>query len=315
MTNHYMSRLESTINLEYGSGSYTVSMIKHSNLYIPVLLDRPIYKIIKKLDYHWYINDRNHIYAIRKYTYKGESYDEYIYLHDLVMRLGKTGLLKKGIRNTDELIKYMRYALQTNSDKSTSNKHYPIIHIDKIHFDNRYSNLQYDVPDKNYAKNTKKKKRTINLERYNIYVEELPTYVWYLKPDKSHGGRFCIEIPGEISWRSTSSKRLSLRYKLEEAKKYLRYLKRMRPDIFNYFSMNGDLNLKGKTLLREYNKMIGRAGYKYPFSSVSNTDVFIQKDLSDLSPEEIYVLYSFNPRKGNINVGKALNEYYASIKN
>jgi hypothetical protein len=314
MNNDYMSRLESDLNLEYGNGSYTVVIIKNSGKYIPILLDRPIYKIIKKLNYYWYVNDKDHIYTIKKHTYKNEIYDEYVYLHDLVMKLGKTGILQKGIKNTDELIKYMRYALQSDKTKKYD-KNYPITHINKINFDNRYVNLQYDSLDKDYVKNVKKKKRTIDLKRYNIIVDDLPTYVWYLKPDKSHGGRFCIEIPDEISWRSTSSKRLSLRYKLEEVKKYLRYLKKIRPDIFDYFSMNGDLNLKGKTLLKEYNKMIGRAGYTIPVSNINNTNLFIKKDLSDLSPEEIYVLYSFNPLKETVNVGKALKEYYTSIKN
>lgn len=315
MTNYYMSRLKSVINLEYDKKSYAVIIIKNLGDNIPILLDRPVYKIVKNLNYYWYINDKDHVYTIRKYTYKGELYDEYIYLHDLVMRLGKTGVLQKEIKNTDELIKFMRYALQSDKSNKSNKYNYPIIHINKIHFDNRYSNLQYDSPDKEYIKNTKKKKRTIDLKRYDISVQNLPTYVWYLKPDKTHGGRFCIEIPDEISWRSTSSKKLSLRYKLEEVKKYLRHLRRSRPDIFDYFSMNGDLNLKGKTLLKEYNKLIEQAGYTIPISNVSKTDLFIQKDLSGLSSEEVYVLYSFDPREENVNIGRALKEYYTSIKN
>jgi hypothetical protein len=303
-----MSRLTSRVSLEYGDGRYTVVILTHLENEIPILLDRPIYKIIKKLGFHWYINDKNHVYTVRTYSYRGKKHDEYIYIHDLVMRLGRAGISQKEIKNPNQLIEYMRYALQP--DKSD----YPIIHINRIHFDNRYSNLEYDTPNKSdYVKNTKKKKRTINLKRHNISVQALPTYVWYLKPDKSHGGRFCVEIPNEISWRSTSSKKVSLRYKLEEVKKYLRYLKRRRPDIFDYFCMNGDLSLQGKSLLKEYNKMIIHAGFTIPISEISNTDKFIHKDVSDLTAEEIYVLYRFNPIEGSVDVGKAIREYRTSI--
>jgi hypothetical protein len=303
-----MSRLESRVNLEYGGGRYTVVIITHLGNEIPILLDRPIYKIIKKLGYSWYINDKNHVYTVKTITYRGKTHDEYIYIHDLAMRLGRAGISQKEVTGNAKTIEYMRYAL--NPSKSE----YPIIHLNRVHFDNRYSNLQYDIPNKStYVKNTKKKRRTINLKRHGISVQELPTYVWYLKPDKSHGGRFCIEIPEEISWRSTSSKKLSLRYKLEETKKYLRHLGRNRSDIFNYFSMNGDLNLEGKTLLKEYNKMIRHAGYEIPVSEVSNTERFIRKDVQDLSAEEIYVLYRFDPIEGSVNVGKAIREYANSL--
>lgn len=303
-----MSRLKSKVNLEYNSERYTVVIISHLNNEIPILLDRPIYKIIKHLEYNWYINDKNHIYAIKSSIYRGKSYDEYIYIHDLVMRLGRAGVVRKDITSISQLVEYMKYAL------SPSKSEYPIIHLNRIHFDNRYLNLKYDIPNKStYVKNTKKKRRTINLKKHGISVQELPTYVWYLKPDTSHGDRFCIEIPEEISWRSTSSKRLSLRYKLEETKKYLRYLSRHRPDIFNYFSMNGDLNLEGKTLLKEYNKMIMHAGYEVHIPEVSNTERFIKKDVFDMTAEEIYILYRFNPAEGLVNVSQAIKEYEQSM--
>ena len=299
----FMSRLESKVNLEYNGKKYTVVIITHLGNEMPILLDRPIYKIIKKLGYSWYLNDKNHVYTVKTSTYRGIKRDDYIYIHDMVMRLGRAGVSQKEVPSS-KTVEYLRFAL------SPSKNEYPIIHQNRVHFDNRYSNLKYDTPNKTtYVKNTKKKKRTINLKKHGIEVRELPTYVWYLKPDKSHGGRFCIEIPGEISWRSTSSKKLTLRYKLEETKKYLRHLRRKRADIFNYFSMNGDLNLEGKTLLNEYNKMIRHAGFEIPISEVSNTERFIQKDTSDLTPEEVYILYRFDPIEGSVNVSRAVKEY------
>lgn len=318
-----MSLLKSKISVEYQKKRYTIVIIRHLDNELPILLDRIVYKILKQLKNVWYINDKNQIYTINTYEYKGKNYDEYVYMHDLVKRLGDA--LVKDIKqnsnnsnninnnnnsNNRKLGEYVKYAMRSEKSK------YPIIHINRVNFDNRYDNLEYDIPNKaSYVKNTKKKKRTIDLEEYGISVDELPTYVWYVKPDNTHGERFSIEIPGEVSWRSTSSKSLSLKYKLEETKKYLRYLKRRRPDIFDYFCMNGDMSLRGKTLLREYNKMIGLAGYSVQIPDKDNTDKFIQKDISGLRPEEIYVLYNFDPVQNSVDVNKVLKEYNNSIKN
>lgn len=310
---HYMSNLDSVANIEYDKRYYTVVILTHLGNEIPILLDRLIYKIIKQFGYHWYVNDKNHVYAIRPYIYKNEHREEYIYIHDMVMRLGNLGILNmlntsQRKNSTSEIIKYMRSALLLSGDTDIK---YPIIHINRVHFDNRYANLQYDIPGKVCAKNTKKKKRTIDLEKYGISVQELPTYVWYLKPDRSHGGRFCVEIPNEISWRSTSSKQLSLRFKLEEVKKYLRFLKRQRPDIFDQFCMNGDLSRSGKILIEEYGKMIEKVGYTIPISVINRTDQFIKKDLSDLTSEEIYILYSIDYlTEGTVNVNKQIKEFH-----
>lgn len=303
-----MSGLSAKVNLEYNRSKYSVIILYHLSNEIPILLDRTIYKLIKKYGYTWYINDKNHVYTIRRYKGKHSVvYEEYVYIHDMVMRLGRAGYSQKEV-SKNETIRAMRMALEPEE------REYPIVHINKVQFDNRYANLQYDTPNKDYAKNTKKKRRTINLKRHGISVQELPTYVWYLKPDKTHGDRFCVEIPEEISWRSTSSKRLSLRYKLEEVKKYLRYLKQDRPDIFDYFGMNGDMSLRGKNLLREYNKMIRHAGFMIPVSEISNTDKFIAKDVADLTNEEIYVLYSFDPAIGAVDVNGAMRDYERTMR-
>ena len=62
---------------------------------------------------------------------------------------------------------------------------------------------------------TANKQGTIKLK--NLDVSKLPSFVWYLKPDSSHGERFQIDL-GNIKWKSTSSDNLSINYKLEETK-------------------------------------------------------------------------------------------------
>lgn len=277
-----MSKLDSLVTVEYHNHRYTVAVIQHAGNKIPILLDRDMYKVIKRLDKKWYINDKNHVYCL--HTQDGGETTYPVYLHEVVVRLSP------GI-DTNHL------------DKK------PIIHINNIHFDNRIENLQFDVPDKDYSKNTRKKSRIINLKRHGIDVKNLPTYMWYLKPDQSHGDRFAIEFPNGISWRTTASKKVSLRYKLEEAKKYLRFMKTERPDMFEAYSMNGDLTGTGLRLYREYTMMIGKAGFAIDNPNVDKTDLFLVKDTSDLTNFEIYLLQNFDPRRGTVDVNNVFKDF------
>lgn len=277
-----MSKLDTLVTLEYHKNRYTVAAIKHSDNKIPILLDRDMYKVIKRLDKNWYINDKNHVYCF--HSQDGGITQYPVYLHEVVVRLSPS------------------------IDQKHLNKK-PIIHINNIHFDNRIENLQFDVPNKDYSKNTRKKSRIINLRRHGIDVDDLPTYMWYLKPDQSHGDRFAVEFPNKMSWRSTASKKVSLRYKLEEAKKYLRYMKIERPDLFDAYSMNGDLTGTGMRLYKEYNMMIGKAGFTIDNPEIEKTDRFLVKDTSDLTNFEIYLLQNFDPGKGSVDVNGVLKDY------
>jgi hypothetical protein len=284
-----MSNFEGDITLEYRGKRYTVAVIKYAGYSLPILLDREVYKVIKKLDKKWYVNDKNHVYCIHySQNLDGSSRPTAIYLHEIVVKITKHANLS-----------YPRNR--------------PIIHINNIHFDNRIENLQFDTPNKDHLKNTKKKNRTINLSKYGIKVEELPTYMWYLKPDSSHGDRFTIEIPGHIHWRTTASKKVSLRYKLEEAKKYLRHLKNNRPDIFESFSMNGDMTSHGIKLYKEYNVMIAKAGFVMKDLSNDKTDDFLRQTTTNLSTFEIYLLLNFDPAKGSVDVNALQKEYQSMM--
>lgn len=275
-----MSNIESIITLEHHKKRYTVAYINQSGTKIPIVLDRDVYKVIRKLDKRWYINNKNHIYCL----HSKDSNTYPVYLHEIVVKLSKN-----------------------NDYDNMSNV--PIIHINNIHFDNRIENLQFDTPDKDCAKNTKKKRRIIDLAHHGINVDNLPTYLWYLKPDKSHGDRFIIEMPNILTWRSTASKKVSLRYKLEEAKKYLRFMKSVNPEIFEACSMNGDLTCIGLKLYKEYQSMIAKAGFEMDDPSEHNTDIFLASDTSDLNDFEIYLLDSFNPKNGATDISAAYVDY------
>jgi len=198
----------------------------------PVVIDLDDYMIIQNLNKKWRYNKCKFISCLHNYD---DTYKE-VFLHEIIM------------------------ALKQKSE-GERRKHYPIIHINKIGVDNRRDNLIYDTIKKDIRKNTKKKRRTIVLPRASgINPNEIPTYVWYMKANGSHGDRFQVAID-DIKWKTTSSKNVSLREKLEEAKKFLRYLRKTRPNFFENYSMNGDYTKRGKELLDSYFAILKRAGY------------------------------------------------------
>jgi hypothetical protein len=294
-----MVRLDKPKLVNHNDKSYIIFDYKQ-NANIPIIIDANIYNVILKLDKSWNINDKG--FVIAKYKLNDGSNKE-ITLHDIVMM-------------TIEKDKY---------------KYKPIVHINKLGFDNRYENLMYDEINKdinkNMRKNMRKKKRTIELpDDCGFDVKKIPTYIWYLKPDETHGERFVVNI-GDINWKTTSSNSFCLKYKLEEAKKYLRHLKTKRPDLFEDHSMNGDLNKIGLDLLKSFDQIVRKHGYKINLDEIrTNTDDLLAEDTNGLSQAEKYILKKYSPdantsSNAKLNYDKfldSLNEslpehcYYAS---
>ena len=269
-----MSKLENYSKIYHDDMDYAVCKLKYKGYNVPVILEHDIYKKIKKLDKKWHINNKGSVVTSHKMIDNGNEIIKEIYLHDLVLKL-----------------------YNENDEK-------PILHINKLGIDNRKCNLAYDTCDKPITKNLKKKSRTITLPKYaGINPEDIPSYVWYLKEDDTHGERFMVDF-GDIKWKSTGSKKVSLKYKLEETKKYLRFLKDKMGSDFDAFSMNGDLNSEGRSLLSSYLKISNDAGFtdiKSNLTRSENTDQYLKEDHKGLSSDEITLLQIFDPQGSRLN--------------
>lgn len=256
-----MGKIEDYKKILHNGKYYGVFKLTYKKKPLPVILDWQDFIIIKKMDKFWYMNEQGMVLC-----YNDDNSE--VYLHELIM-------LFKCKRSGEELLRK------------------PIIHINRLGIDDRSDNLLYDIVDKDINKNLKKKKRIIDLPPDSgISSEDLPTYVWYLKPNDSHGERFIIEIGG-LSWKTSSSKTLSLKYKLEEAKKWLRQLKESSPALFSAYSMNGDFNKDGIKMLDSFYKIANSAGYKLgKIQHGGSTDKYLEEDLTGLDDEEIQLLHS-----------------------
>jgi len=262
-----MVKLTNPKFVTYKNKEYVVYTIKKGTITVPIILDKNIHELLKKVDLQFYVNENLMLYTKVDIgtigtTSKPKIVD--IYLHEIVMKL-----------------------------KMKLSKIAPILHINKINVDNRISNLIFDTNNKDHTKNLHKKDRTIDLSDDNIDTNTLPSFVWYLKADDSHGDRFIVEM-GPIKWKSTSSRKLSLRYKLEEMKKFLRLNKEKYPSLFKEYCMNGDLNDIGENLKKEYYAIINLAGLNYKYNPTCKTNDFLKENLSDLSEIEKELLKQFN---------------------
>ena len=220
--------------VRYKNKYYAVVPIVYKSNLLPSVLDWDDFRILKNIKKTWKCSRSGFVSC--SHTYNDVTKD--VYLHEIVMSIKRK-----------------------NEGKSKISR--PIIHLNRIGLDNRKDNLIYDIPNKDKNKNIKKKKRIIKLPKSSgINPDDIPTYVWYMKPDKTHGERFMIEI-GDIKYKTTSSKKLSLQYKLEEAKLFLRQLKKERPELFMEYSMNGDYTKDGIELLNTFYEIIAKAGYDH----------------------------------------------------
>jgi len=199
--------------------------------------------------------------------------------------IANNGMIYTNINDSNIYLHEFVYILKNGKNK------YPLIHINKIPLDNRIENLMEDKQNKDIRKNLNKKSRTIKLK--NIDVNKIPSFVWYMKDDGNHGERFQIKL-GNINWKCTSCDKLSLRYKLEETKKYLRQYKEKNNIDFLENSMNSDLNIHGIRLKKEFYQILGNINMKYEYTLDRNTDILLQENLNGLNDLEKKLLYDFN---------------------
>jgi hypothetical protein len=125
-------------------------------------------------------------------------------------------------------------------------------HINRKGLDNRKENLRIISQAQQIINQGKKKRNVILPEDCQIKPDEIPKHIWYVRANGLHGDRFAIEFKTEgICWKTTSSKKVTLIEKLNEAKVKLQelYLK------YPYLNPNYE-DEKSKELNESFNNIL-----------------------------------------------------------
>lgn len=254
-------------------------------------------------------------------TTKGEPFifDSDIDTKDVIFYIIESGHVACSFESKN---KYLQHFVMKKSLDSTF-----INHKNRIITDNRRVNLQY-ISHSEYNKIREKKKRLKNeyLESIGINVDDIPKFIWYVKPEVGKNGKgkkgdsWKIEIRGKYECKTITSVKYSTRCKFEAAKKHLKFLTLNNPELFLDHSINGELDKECELLKKEYIEIIRMAKYKY--IEICNEKDYFKEELTGLDEKEISILktdYSCLITKGRlfdngINDNNNNNEKYNKQK-
>ena len=173
-------------NVTYNDAKYIVATIKSYKYNLKFVIDGEDFDKIK--DKCWHLSSEKYV---GNTFYTDDKVKKELYIHNVIM-------------NRDQF--------KGKGQKET------VDHINRNGLDNRKANLRV-VSQSSQNMNQGKRKRNIFLpEDCDIKVEDIPKHIWYMKEHGSHGDRFVIEFKTKnLDWKSTSSKKVSLKEKLAEA--------------------------------------------------------------------------------------------------
>jgi hypothetical protein len=207
--------------INYNTKDYIVGKIVVKDSYKYFIIDKEDYSKIK--DYSWHYTSNSYI----SHNVNVDGQIKALYLHNMVLsRLIFTG---KGSKES-------------------------VDHINRIGLDNRKENLRIITQSEQNLNQSKKKRRIELPEDSELLADDIPKHIWYVKANGSHGERFAIEFKTEnIIWKTTASKNISLKDKLESAKNQLKEYYNLYP----YLNPNNEEKTsKINELTYSYNEII-----------------------------------------------------------
>jgi hypothetical protein len=172
----------------------------------------------------------------------------------------------------------------------------PVDHINRIPRDNRKENLRITTNSEN-VRNRNKMKRNLDLpEGCGIDPQDIPKNIWYMKDEgtgpNKHGERWCLEIKGlpkdkfkngEIVWKSTSNRDISLKVKLEQTIQKLNELIVLYSEI-KMATASGDNDKDRENLVNSFNEILRLS--KYPKEIIEKNLVVFKTDIVSLDTSD-----------------------------
>jgi hypothetical protein len=177
--------------VKYNDKEYVVGTIQHNGDDVKFIFDKEDFPKIEKRP--WHLSSGKYI-GSTFYLDGGVKLE--LYLHNLIM--DKITFDGKGAKET-------------------------VDHINRNGLDNRKENLRIITQSQQNINQSKKIRTVILPEECNIKPNEIPKHIWYVRANGLHGDRFAIEFKTEgICWKTTSSKKVDILQKLQDAKEKLK---------------------------------------------------------------------------------------------
>lgn len=182
--------------VSYNDAKYVVCTIQCGARDVDFLVDAEEFE--KVIQYDWHVVTKKYIGTNAKDENGGHRE---MYLHNLI--------LNRPLDNTTT-----------------------VEHINRNGFDNRKINLRICTQSEQNMSTLGKRRNVVLPTGCGVKVEEIPKHVWYVKAYGQHGDRFAIEFRTEnVLWKSTSSKRVDLQEKLQDAREKLQELYEIYPHL------------------------------------------------------------------------------------
>jgi hypothetical protein len=244
--------------VRHAGSIYGIIKVKYKGNSYPVLLNGKDYHEIKNLNKTFHVDQFGQVYC----THLHNNIEKKIYIHHIVLAIND----RKYLKSPDKKVIY---------------------HMNHINLDNRLSNLTKIKPPNNTPKT-----RIIQIADANVTPDTIPKYVSYMKPNNTHGERFVVKF-NNITWKSTGSKKLSLKYKLEQTKKFLRTIlssNKILKDLYFQEATKQEIDS-----VKTYNTIVRKAGYQHIKQKINkNTNnKMLQYNAKGLSKEEKVLLNKF----------------------
>lgn len=176
--------------VNYNDKEYVVGLIQHKDSDIQFVFDKDDFSKVENRP--WHLSSGKYIGST---FYLDGGVKMELYLHNLIMN--RNAFNGKGAKES-------------------------VDHINRNGLDNRKENLRILTQSQQNINQTKKKRKITLPENCGINPDEIPKHIWYVRAQGQHGDRFAIEFKTEnLCWKGTSSKKITLQEKLQEAKKNL----------------------------------------------------------------------------------------------
>jgi hypothetical protein len=209
--------------LTYNDKEYVVGTIQHKDSDIEFVFDKEFYNTVSERAWHFASNN----YISSAYSC-GDGKRRELYLHNLIMDVDL--FPGKGSKES-------------------------VDHINRNGLDNRKENLRILSQSQQNINQGKKIRRVELPEGCPIKPEEIPKHIWYVRANGLHGDRFAIEFKTEsVCWKTTSSKKVDLTLKLQDAKVKLQEFYLQFPHLNPQFEES-----KCKELTESFNEIIRAA--------------------------------------------------------